>query len=252
PQDKYAEHSKLGTLIHGALEDFFSKTLREDLVKQPFDTLYARLLTCVHDQLESEHVIDAPSWDAKKDWYQDRVPGFEGIFRQFLEQEIAFAKEGWTTPEEMTEYKLANPDPVEIKLGEKTMKIQGSIDRIMTNGESFRIVDYKTGKSFKNDLKKGRLVQIPVYTEAYRVKNGGVPDPGYYFKLTRDECKPVPLPLKDGEDYRNVYYRVLELVFATRDRMRAGDCSRAEKCEDKYCPYKAMCRASNIAEGDDE
>jgi ATP-dependent helicase/nuclease subunit B len=87
--------------------------------------------------------------------------------------------------------------PLEINLGDETLRIRGVIDRVDrdTNGQ-LRVVDYKTGSSHlaSSDLKDGHRLQLPIYALAVRdALNLGTPVDGIYWKILGAEAGSLKL-----------------------------------------------------------
>lgn len=87
--------------------------------------------------------------------------------------------------------------PLEVDLGEETIRIRGVIDRVDRdpNGH-LRVVDYKTGSSHltSGDLKNGYRLQLPIYALAVRdALNLGTPVDGVYWKILGAEAGSLKL-----------------------------------------------------------
>lgn len=154
--------------------------------------------------------------------------------------------------------------------GEKVY-FSGQIDRLDTNGDTYMILDYKSGTPpTGNDLEQGKVVQLPLYLEALE-KLGKVPREkllggGYVALKTGERSGGLwDAAVKDVHPWmahrRN---KDLDAVLAAADasitkvvqglRQGAFPARPADKCP-AWCPARDICRISenpNLLEQEDE
>lgn len=73
---------------------------------------------------------------------------------------------------------------VEFKVGEKVIKLKGIIDRVDISGDSFRVIDYKTGSdkfSDYTDLFAGKKIQLIVYMDIFAKANNELKPVGAFY-----------------------------------------------------------------------
>ena len=76
--------------------------------------------------------------------------------------------------------------PMSLDLGDKKVKLKGTIDRVDVLGDKFIIIDYKTYKSADLSLKElycGQKIQLYVYMRAVEKSTGGKPSGVFYFPI---------------------------------------------------------------------
>lgn len=234
PSEEGAEPMKIGSLVHGVLEQFF-KEFPESVTKENIPEAKACLLRIAGEEFE-KHEIETPSWTATQDWYLGRE-NLPTPFETFLDDEAKATADGWVTEKEYLEYKLEN---AKITWNGQSMITNGRIDRVQKRGNEFRIIDYKTGKSFSK--KMTRLVQIPLYMEAFKEKTGMEPKWGTYYEISpKNAGEQSPFSVRNTVE--KVTTKVMEKCFESRDRMSHGDCKRPKKCQNIYCRFKRICRS---------
>lgn len=76
--------------------------------------------------------------------------------------------------------------PMSLDLGDKKVRLKGTIDRVDVLGDKFIIIDYKTYKSADLSLKElycGQKIQLYVYMRAVEKSTGGKPSGVFYFPI---------------------------------------------------------------------
>lgn len=107
------------------------------------------------------------------------------------------ASKGWTPAEFEKKFGIDGNPPLEINLGEETIRFRGIIDRLDKNerGE-LRVMDYKTGGSHltQKDLQRGTRLQLPIYALAAQEALGlGTVTEGMYWKIKDAEAGSLKL-----------------------------------------------------------
>ncbi len=138
---------------------------------------------------------------------------------------------------------LANSQP-------GSFRLRGKIDRIDRIGDTFIIVDYKSGthKIEYSDFENGISLQLPLYLLATRnglKRQGVIPKLAAFNWHTRDRETSGKI---DGQD-EAICEKVLEHTTRILRRARSGDFSVQPTTIDqgrciRYCPYFELCRLS--------
>ena len=130
------------------------------------------------------------------------------------------------------------------------VEAHGTIDRIDVrvegDGPSFRVIDYKSGKSWKTALDtlalKGEKLQLPIYLYLATKELGG--DGEAYLAFVGDDAEkpfaelPSDFWKKDGPAFRAKLEELVAIVEAGRFAIRPG-----QHC--KWCALGAACRRSH-------
>ncbi len=165
--------------------------------------------------------------------------------------EVAFGLPGGG-PAEATDDQaesLARAEPIQIRLGEQTVRLRGRIDRIdrldPADEGRYEIVDYKTGGFFGSDydgrFRGGRLLQHALYglaaSELLRAREGGatVTSGVYYFPSARAGGQRVRIPQPSGQQVAAVLRDLLDTVGAGA-MIHAVD---ENNC--RWCGFAAAC-----------
>ena len=226
--------------------------------------------------------IPGPFWEMEKDFILGRPGSEPGLLHSFLLTErkrtdgmlpaffeVAFGQPG-SRPAE-TDGRLSTPAPV--KIGD--LNLRGRIDRLDVGGNSFTVIDYKTGNSVPTfaDIRSGASLQLPLYLRAAeellsRAGSPLAPAAGLYYRLR----EPVELQLALGSArYSGVAFdapRTSRRVLKTQaeleaitdaavrraneyvDAMKHGEFPLAtpERRETvcRYCEFKTICRVTTV------
>jgi RecB family exonuclease len=139
--------------------------------------------------------------------------------------------------------KLAQNEPLELRLDGHTLRLQGRIDRVSWDRKPptrFRVVDYKTGKVYTErpaELQGGRMLQLPIYVLAAAHLLGLRPEDGevaYVFPTRRGGFEEVPWT---REQLADRWGDVHALLAAILDAVARGDFMVAPWDHEKACKY---------------
>lgn len=167
-----------GTLLHRILERFLAEKPKggEELLFGPGEQ--ARLLEIAEEEFAQCEERGQTGYAAM--WAADRLELIEDLkawlanerlddlFRALPEgaYELRF---GYGHGDSETDRGLSSDKPIEISADGVKLKVSGRIDRLNWDpkGKRFRVVDYKTGRVYKNPkdgaLDGGRALQLPIY-----------------------------------------------------------------------------------------
>jgi ATP-dependent helicase/nuclease subunit B len=141
---------------------------------------------------------------------------------------------------------LASAEPIAIQLGgDLTFRVAGRIDRINRVGETFEILDYKTGGFWRDDwngvFRGGRRLQHALYglaaVELLRAhyKNPRVESSLYYFPSQKGRQEQVRIAAPSLADTRKVLADLRQVIVD-------GTYTHTPDEDDcKFCDYKAAC-----------
>ena len=236
PQDFTAENIRIGTVMHAVLEKYFRK--HECITREMQEEAYAELSSLLQEEMEKTG-ITTPSWKAVSLQYL----GFEEIesaLKTLIEKEIELSEEGFITKPEWLER--------DVSAVFDDITVSGRVDRVVMRDNEFRVLDYKTGKlKTANDVKEGKALQLPAYTEGIVQETGLTPLVGYYLHIA-----PTDVDMKDL--YKTGAF---EMIYAARNHIteilssiRSGACGVNANCNKPYCAYRSICRKEEG--GDDE
>lgn len=156
------ESSTFGTKIHSVLEEIVRDNFEKE--KDIFNPLEINILQkentdkVIHQRLEAAYLTaDNSKKFTKNDLkYGENKLSFDVSKRfigSFLNQQLRELK---SSTDAITPLHLEHPIVAEFKLNvngqEKQLKIKGNADRIDKKGETYRILDYKSGSSKRKDL----------------------------------------------------------------------------------------------------
>ena len=241
PFKNASEGQKTGLAVHEALKEFFSiytKQITEETLAEAEETLF-RL---VEEKMDAMN-IRTPTWDAAKIRYLGKE-GFTSPLKEFLKKEQELQRDGWKTTGDMVEYSFDQ----KLEHDGNTIALKGYIDRIVTRGDEYQIIDYKTGSSFT--YQPETTVQIPLYAQAYRELTDKTPVDGMYFKMDpngRKKFEPIRVTERTVEKKKtslsvdSVIEEALDLCTEAINGMKTGKCSPPVKCPNKNCSFRLLC-----------
>jgi ATP-dependent helicase/DNAse subunit B len=180
--------SQLGSILHKILEETY-KNLPDP---RDLQTVLASLKTTAGRVFSSAPKLygfrPSPLWNYEK----------AQLFDKLQKTICAMAEDSaWTPFKYELAFGIKESPPLEINLGDETIRIRGVIDRVDQNSSGqLRVVDYKTGSSHlaDRDLKEGRRLQLPIYALAVRdLLKCGTPLDGFYWKILSAEAGSLKL-----------------------------------------------------------
>ncbi len=205
------EAKLLGNIIHSIMEELIKETIEDS------QTFKQKALSIINRTLQ-DYII----WDYWKNLIKE---AFMEILPEIMDLESKFRKEGFT------------PYGFEMKLKEEVLPgtfLTGKIDRVDRRGESFRIIDYKTGTvNIGSDIiKKGKELQLPLYAAMLKSKGIDVEKAGIY-SLKDIGIKWIPTK-KDKYTFDEYIISTLKYLEETILQIRAGNFD-ALPLEEFYC-----------------
>ena len=236
PKDASAESIRIGTVFHNVLERYFREhpCITEDMRESAF----AELSELLVEEMQKTG-IKTPSWEAYARGYLGKDQ-LSSSLQELIETEIGFTEAGYRTEPEWLER-----DVTAVFDG---ITVTGRVDRVMKKDDRIRVVDYKTGKvKEKKDVKNGTALQLPIYTEAAAKETGLRPETGYYVQTSSRKAGVVQIFEDDAE---KMIADAKEMIVSIIERIRNGECAVTEKCGNKYCPYKHICRKDEGGQND--
>lgn len=247
---------QLGTLYHEILERTYRR-LGGEIVPERLD----EALVVLHD-VADERMRTAPGrlrFRVSAQWAQEQV-----VLRRRLERLIRDDFSGESTLEAKfpanaprTIYRQeARFNDLEIDLGNDSLRVRGSIDRIDRQGERAVVVDYKTGSTpiNKSEIEVGRNFQMMIYllaAQALIMHDDAEVSPdevagglfwriggGSLGELNTDDSETIEV----GKEHLSRYLTLARSGdFATHaNRLDGGKCAR-------YCDFHQFCRVNSIS-----
>lgn len=247
---------QLGTLYHEILERTYRR-LGGEITADRLDEALAVL-----GEVADERMRTAPErlrFRASAQWAQEQV-----VLRRRLERLIRDDFSGESTLEakfpasaSRTIYRQeARFSDLEIDLGDGSIRVRGSIDRIDRQGERAVVVDYKTGSTpiNKSEIEAGRNFQMMIYLLAaqslimhddaeatpsevagglfWRIGGGSLGE------LSAEDSETID----EGKEHLSRYLALARSGdFATHaNRLEGGKCAR-------YCDFHQFCRVNSIS-----
>lgn len=270
-----------GSMMHQILYEFFTRRREAGLpgIRECTEGEYyhaiEQLTTIAREYLESVNVTD-PFWRFEVEGILGGVDG-GGVLREFLESERSRADAMKPEYFEVSfgsgaswrksgEAKLGSEKPV--VMGQ--LKLRGQVDRVDVEGNTFSVIDYKTGKiPVAEEIRQGISLQLPLYLEAIRqlldnqFGKSFTPSAGMYYHLRhpvslkpsvingrfRDKVIPDAKTSRNvlsGEEFDSLLHDSIEKATgfvrgAVRGDFPLTTPERIEKvCA--YCPFKICCR----------
>lgn len=258
------DHREKGTLLHGVLESFYRELTETDYEEAA--GLLPRLPARLAQKLER-------SVDAALDAVEAAAPPFnrniraierratKRNLREFVADDLASLIATGLRPRHF-EYRFGpkygedadHPDAFTIDARGIPLRVEGSVDRIDTDGTRFRIVDYKSGKALRHEklaakIDRGVRLQLPLYAMAVAEFFGAAA------KQVSGTIKPLILG-KASFDFeleeKEAGLRATLDVFAAAIVRGAFPTFPNEKDSDfnscKYCPARLACRTRHDAD----
>jgi len=252
-----------GSLIHRIVYRFYSDWTSEG--NPPIDeTCYPealrRILEIASDEVDG-FLLDTPAWAAEKEHLLGSPSAGRGLLERFLQHEMEIAASGLLPRAFEVSFGLPGaPGPVEIPIGDGTIRLRGRVDRVdVLPGGRFIITDYKTGSYHPrlSDIAAGKALQLPLYLLAVEKLTGMEGVAGTYYVIRRGEVRNRPVFRAAGledcfsgsrrnslDDVREVVETALSWTERHLAGIRAGRFpprSDTGSCPG-YCGFRTVCR----------
>jgi ATP-dependent helicase/nuclease subunit B len=241
-QDQWLDPRQFGTLVHEVLE----RTMRELAASAQAPSL------AQHAPRMNEIAEERLAW-----WRTEVPPGTETAYARQADELRATCEIFLRTEERLGgrivprffELAFGANGSFAIALGEHSVKLRGSIDRVDqdTGTGDWEVWDYKTGGLFEYhdawDLKGGTKLQHVIYARALeqvlreRSLDGRVQCSGYYFPTTKGGGERAPRTCAPG---------ALELALNRLfDVVGSGFFPQPDEGRCSFCPYPDICGNKN-------
>ncbi len=272
------EALELGSLIHSILFNFYSKLKKDKIVLNACSDADFRKAENLLFKIAEERVKEVNFNSPLSFFEREKIFGIDGnrknsMLYKFLieEKESAegyipeFFETGFGQVKEEENQKVRLK---ELKAGE--VKVRGKIDRVDINKDTgtYKIYDYKTGKSklSKNDIYDGLQLQLMLYlyaakeiikselNEEYKPAGASI----YSLKYSAADFgrKALSFGKKNSEkEITEKYVEMIEICLEAINRyvdgISRGDfrLSQLEKREEKvcrYCSFRSICRIQEV------
>ncbi|MDO9033969.1 MAG: PD-(D/E)XK nuclease family protein, partial [Methanoregula sp.] len=260
-----------GTAIHDILSTFYRQWRSAGQTRvNPASLIDATemILKIATEELDT-YSFQSPLWDATRILMLGNRHTGPGYFERFLMHETDESDSplvpslfeysfGMGTTE--SDDPASSPEPVELVSpdGERKVFIRGRIDRIdLTPDGFFLIYDYKSGSQHPKakDIEAGTALQLPLYLLAFEKITGNHGIGGGYYTIRREVDRSIVLADSAAKelmvsrprvsaDFAGMIRNSQNCTFAYIDGIRNGSfpLPREEKCPNKYCEFKRICR----------
>jgi len=182
-----------GIFWHRVLEEFFKRLKERNLLGRGLDELPEPLLDSVLDEVrahfEQRHYVGHPAL-----WRLARERAKNMVRRILMDERRGLPFERFTPEGFELRFGPRNPaegwNEVTLKVDEDVIHFEGTIDRLDMGGGEVGVIDYKSGKLSKSELKKKLLdsdFQLPLYLYAARASGHQGTKQAAWFSLRTGE-----------------------------------------------------------------
>ena len=182
-----------GIFWHRVLEEFFKRLKERDLLGRGLDELPEALLDSVLDEVrahfEQRHYVGHPAL-----WRLARERAKNMVRRILMDERRGLPFERFEPTGFELRFGPRNPaegwNEVTLQVGEELIHFEGTIDRLDMGGGEVGVIDYKSGKLSKSELKKKLLdsdFQLPLYLYAARASGHQKTHQAAWFSLRTGE-----------------------------------------------------------------
>jgi len=184
-QDEEIQVNVIGSIIHKTLELLYDKFGHDTITSELFELIYKKYFDECYKTALEENGFHSGLPETGFNFLSKTV--IDSMLSNFLKEEKNFIKEGETGD---LKYKLSMLETEKefshsFDIQGKSIKFEGFADRIDKVNEKIRIIDYKTGKVHKPDVKIGenqteitmmaeKSIQLLVYKYLYLKENPDV------------------------------------------------------------------------------
>lgn len=215
-----------GTALHYAVETVNREVLEPPWTEHAIETLWTNCLNRSVSETITEHPTVGPDqWRAAKkgaegyDWW--RVHGLDMV-RRWIARLTWLYEQGWTIATFDGEPAIELDCPIWIYEGANSIKVENILDLVMVRGDTFLIVDFKSGASDPTSTYQlgqyGHALANRIDSDA-RVQST-MHILGAYWLARTDTFGPFDMPkLLDGADIRDVHpWSEIEYLITTMHR----------------------------------
>lgn len=212
-EDVLLSHSELGTYVHDALEELYSRYNDIAMISDPINWSEIKHL----EGLQEHHPLEFTTITT----YITRILAAD---RQLAKQGLEILE-----TEKWHYLNLNVPEHGVVQIG-------GKLDRVDRIGGQIRIVDYKTGS-----LKKDNELQINIYRLAYRQEKGIEPSAVLYLCKNKPDELVYEVQMADEQAFTS---ELVETVHAMLSLETPQLAEKEDAC--RYCPYQILCNRHPI------
>lgn len=244
-----------GTILHRALERFLREAPPRESPDHPWDDAERDLMRRIGEECCAQAKAEGITGSSLL-WRLERARILRDLDGFLAKDEEMRAELGVVPLEVEVSFGLADPGSkkaAHVELGDgRAIALRGKMDRVdrAPDGSRLVVIDYKSGSSYafrkldEDPVKRGELLQLPLYAVAARSAYGEVPVHAFYWFATEQQSY-------DQEGYEvddRVMGRFKEVLGVILDGIGAGlfpshpgkrGLDNFESC--RYCPYEAAC-----------
>ncbi|MGK9368598.1 PD-(D/E)XK nuclease family protein [Melioribacter sp. Ez-97] len=263
------ESLELGNLLHYILFKFYLQVKKENINIVKDREKAENLIFSIAEEAIGGGIFRSPfSFFEKEIILGINNDRRQSILYRFLEKEIEYAQDGFRPAYFEVSFgrkKLIDVDEdlsaVEAVDITPNLKLKGKIDRIDIRGNTFDIIDYKTGsaKLSGRDLEKGLSLQLPLYAYiASRLLNNSIgkdftPHELYIYTLKYNNKSFGKNSLNKARDKTTIYDKIKNAiekaeVFAEgimTGKFHISSHENRETIACRFCNLSSICRVKN-------
>jgi hypothetical protein len=265
PEDR--TQLKTGTILHKILERFFTTDI-DDRLDEPLRFQYcppdaSKFADWAHQRLDAIALVTTPKNLARHPQFQHMAG--RG-WRQVAQRWAALYAAGFSPEHVTTEMQIGRSQPRTIKLGDRKIAVDGSIDAVFRRDGATILVDYKTGKTpSMKAVGDGLEPQLPLYAWALSEREPLTATAVSYLNLSEGQqsIAAVTAELKPQITAAGLISSAakpadLEAAFAsvkTRWTARLGEIEQsarfmADPSDCQFCEFTNICRKNDPRERD--
>lgn len=255
------ETNTFGTLIHNTLEKLYWPYAKYDkngeiklnepptLTEDAMDEMITKYNGILHQEFLSYFDQDENLFKKGKNALSYRVA--DEMTLKFLKTEKEFIKK-LNQPLFIERLEAGFKASFQVEIGGemKTIKIGGFIDRIDKIGENYRVIDYKTGKVYPDDVylntnksdhrmnfqKTKHAIQLSLYALMFNEKYGFYPDEIKISSLLEPSLH-LPLTSDNGQDIEEITTEAKEFVKSIYEEMIDCKTNISHVSSSLYCKF---------------
>jgi hypothetical protein len=228
-----------GTIIHNAIQLLYKPYINKPLNIEALNTMNQRLEAALDEAFEKELPGVSTAFGRNALHY--------AIVRKMVMRTIEFDKNSLENGNQITILYQEKSFNYDIQTPHGTLRLKGFPDRIDTNGEKIRIIDFKTGKYDKKMLKTENMSDLkdPVKKYAFQLacyvlmvsqadKFNGVEAQGYILPLRyhNEDIKLAELPFDPMKDFAQfeafltaIYTEMLDPLVPIKQTQEIAHCA---------------------------
>ncbi|HEY0142497.1 MAG TPA: PD-(D/E)XK nuclease family protein [Thermoanaerobaculia bacterium] len=255
------DHRDKGILDHRILERLYRELTPERfaLASASLPRLPREIVTRLEELIDAafdEHAQKLPPFNRTVRDIERRAT--KRILRDFLAHDLADLEANGLTPR-FFEYRFGgkhrepdHPEPFLVQVDDATVRVEGTIDRIDSGDDRFRIVDYKSGKARRHENLGGKIdrgVRLQLGLYAMAVASFFDADPARVSAtikpLVVDDLKPAKFAFSLADKQEGLLETLRIFLSAILSSTFPAFPNEGDFDSCKYCPVNHSCRTKH-------